>query len=173
MSFMEQNPSTPQPNILTPAPPPKKKSRKKLIAIIIAVVVIVIVIIAVIGAVVSNNNSGIVTPLPKVNVTAVDLSIVYNGLSSGYLGPTSQSLPGFTTVSGSSYSYTITFTSSAAILTHSITSIYTNTPGFSITSVSPTLPYSFSPGSTFTVTIIIQTPTSSYDGVLQITVETS
>ncbi len=153
---MGQNNSQPQIPMNQP-----KKSRKKLIGVIVGVIIAIVIIIAIVGS------------TQTVNVTAVDLTIVYNGLTSGYLGPTSNSLPGFTNNAGSSFSYSITFTSSALTLTHSITSIYTTTPGFSILSESPNLPYSFSPGSTFTVTINIQAPSTAYNGVLQITVETS
>ncbi|MEM3272292.1 MAG: zinc ribbon domain-containing protein [Metallosphaera sp.] len=144
---------------------PKRSSKKWwIIGIAIVIVVIIIAVIAINDL---NQSSSTVT------VTAVDLSVVYNGLTSGYLGPTSQSLNGFTISPGSSFSYSITFTSSAALLSHSINSIYTTTPGFSIISISPNLPYSFSPGSTFTITIIIQAPNTAYNGVLQLTVTTS
>jgi len=148
-----------------------KKSRKKtwiVVGSIIAVVIIVIIVMAYIE--VSSYNT---PPPPTVNVTAVDLTIQYTGLTSGYLGPTSQSLNGFTTVAGSQFTYSITFTSSATLLTHNINNIYVNTPGFTIDSISPNLPYSFSPGSTFTITIIITVPSNSYTGVLNLVVSTS
>jgi len=118
-----------------------------------------------------NNNKS--TPPAMVDVTAVDLSIQYTGITSGYLGPTSQSLNGFTVTAGSQFTYTITFTSSAALLTHRINAIYVNTPGFSIVSISPNLPYSFGPGSTVTITITMTAPSSSYTGVLNLVVSTS
>jgi hypothetical protein len=144
--------------------PNPKKSRKKTWAIVASVIVAIIIII-----IAANIQSSSQT----VNVTAVDLSIQYTGLSSGYLGPTSQSLNGFITDAGNQYTYVITFTSSATILSHKIDQIYINTPGFTLDSISPTLPYSFSPGSTFTITLIITVPSSSYIGVLNIVISTS
>jgi hypothetical protein len=111
-----------------------------------------------------------------ITITAVDLTIQYTGLTSGYLGPTSQSLQGFNDtifVLNSTEIYSITFTSSAILLSHSINSIYVNTPGFAIVSVSPNLPYGFSPGSTFTITITLAVPSSIYIGVLNLVVSTS
>jgi len=148
-----------------------KKSRKKtwiVVGSIIAVVIIVILVIAFIAVSPSST-----TTTQTVNVTAVDLTIQYTGATSGYLGPTSQSLDGFTTSAGSQFTESITFTSSAAVLTHNINNIYVNTPGFTIDSISPNLPYSFSPGSTFTISIIMTVPANSYTGVLNLVVSTS
>ncbi len=113
------------------------------------------------------------TGTQSVNVSAVDLTIVYNGLTSGYLGPTSQSFSGFTASSGSTVSYSITLTSTALLLSHSIDSIYTSTSGFGLSNVSPNLPYTFSPGSSITITFNVQVPNTAYNGVLQITITTS
>ncbi|MEM3829002.1 MAG: hypothetical protein QXP36_07310 [Conexivisphaerales archaeon] len=89
------------------------------------------------------------------------------------MSPTSQSFPGFTATIGQSASYSITFTSTAILLSHSVSSIFVSTPGFSINSISSYLPYNFSPGSTITVTIDFHVPSSSYNGVLQLTLDTS
>jgi cytoskeletal protein RodZ len=148
-------------------PLPPKKSRKKTWIVVGIVVAVVIIVIAVIAVSMVNHTS------PMVNVTAVDLTIQYTGSTSGYLGPTSQSLNGFTTSAGSQFTYSIPFNSSATILTHNINNIYVNTPGFTIDSISPNLPYSFSPGSTFTITIIMTVPSNSYTGVLNLVVSTS
>jgi hypothetical protein len=143
-----------------------KKSRKKTWIVVGSIIAVVIIVVVIIAASMVNNMS-------MVNVTAVDLTIQYTGLTSGYLGPTSQSLNGFTTGAGSQFTYSIQFTSSATFLTHNINNIYVNTPGFTIDSISPNLPYSFSPGSTFTITIIITVPSNSYTGVLNLVVSTS
>jgi len=150
-------------------PPISKKSRKNTWIIVGAIVVVLIVIIVIIATI----NLSPINQTPTINVTAVDLTIQYTGLTSGYLGPTSQSLNGFTTNAGTQYVYSITFTSSAVLLSHNINNIYVNTPGFAIVSVSPNLPYGFSPGSTFTITITLAVPSSSYTGVLNLVVSTS
>jgi len=163
--------------LLNQTPTPEKKSRKK---IWIAVAIIAVIVIAFITVGIANyssnnniNNNNTSTPPAMVDVTAVDLTIQYTGITSGYLGPTSQSLNGFTVTASNQFTYTITFTTSAVLLTHSINAIYVNTPGFSIVSISPNLPYSFGPGSTVTITITMTAPSSSYTGVLNLVVSTS
>jgi ribosomal protein L37E len=149
-----------------------KKSRKKTWIVVGSIIAVVIIVILV-GTVFLATGGYITGPTPTVTVTAVDLTIQYTGLTSGYLGPTSQSLDGFTTSAGSQFTDSITFTSSSIVLTHNINNIYVNTPGFTIDSISPNLPYSFSPGSTFTITITMTVPANSYTGVLNLVVSTS
>ena len=150
-------------------PPISKKSRKNMWIIVGAIVVVLIMIIAIIAAIsLSPSNK-----TPIINVTAVDLTIQYTGATSGYLGPLSQSLPGFTTNAGTKYVYSITFISSVSSISHSINLIYANTSGFSILSTSPNLPFNFSPGSTFKITITLDVPSSRYTGVLNLIVSTS
>ena len=50
------------------------------------------------------------------------------------------------------------------MLSHNINNISINTPGFSIISISPSLPYSLSPGSNVSITITVQTPNVNYNG---------
>lgn len=133
-----------------------------------AKIAMIILVLIVIGAIIGNS----IFHKPKVTVTAVDLSIIYQ-TNSGYLGPTSQSLEGFTADAGTKYAYSITFHSSAILLTHKIERIYVNTSSFSIISISPQLPYSFGPGSTFTITIIFQLPSNEYTGVLNLVIVTT
>jgi len=143
-------------------PPLAQKSRKTLWVIIGVVLIIVIIIIAAMASVVSS----------EVHVTALNVTIQYNGLTSGYLGPTTASLPGFNATGGSIFTYTITFTS-YAMLSHQITSITITTPGFQIVSISPSLPYTFGGGSTFSIAIKMQLPSSGYTGVLSLVINTS
>ncbi len=121
----------------------------------------------------NNGNNGSIFSKPKVTVTAVNLEIKYEGATSGYLGPDSQSLNGFTTDGGSTYTYSIYLKSSAILLKHEITEVLVNTPGFSVISVSPSLPYTFGPDSTFTITITLEVPSDSYTGTLDIVIITS
>ena len=145
---------------------PEKKSRKKVWAAVAIIAVIAIAFVAVDMAYYYSSSA-------TVDITSVDVTIQYTGMTAGYLGPTSQSLNGFTVTAGGQFTYTITFTSSAILLTHSINAIYVNTPGFTIVSISPNLPYSFSPGSTGTITITMTAPSSSYTGVLNLVISTS
>ncbi len=165
--YIDVNPSDPNIHIYTTLKPPKKP-RKKLMAIIIGIIVVIIVIMAMDVTIFSK---------PMVTISAVDLTILYGpvplGHNSEYLGYYYRTLPGFNATPGSIVEYNITLTSTARNLTHSITSIYTPTSGFSIISVSPSLPYSFPPGSTFTLTLFIKTPDESLWGFLHIDLKTS
>lgn len=115
------------------------------------------------------------TPIPKVKVTAYNLNIVYTGSTSGYLGPTSQviSTNSFNVNGGQIYTDTITLYTSALLLDHQIDSVTMNTPGFSIVSVQPSLPYKFSSGSSIALTLQIQTPSNDYTGTVNIIIITS
>jgi len=111
---------------------------------------------------------------PTVQITAVNLEIEYTGIFGGYFGPSSQSLGGtLSTTAGSTITYTFTLTSNAILLTHSINQIALGTPGFALLSISPSLPYSVSPGGSVTITLVIQAPNTNYIGPLSIVVVTS
>lgn len=146
---------------LQPAPP-RKKSRKLLWVIIGVVVVIVIIVIAALAYVGTNT----------VKVTGENWNIAYDGATSGYFGPSPQSFTDSVSgTTGSSFTYTLTLTSSAALLTHNISSITVASP-FSLGSVSPSLPISVSPGGSATITLTITMPSSSGSYVLSGTVTT-
>ena len=53
---------------------------------------------------------------------------------------------------------------------HSISSIVVNTPGFSLVSLQSRLPVSISPGDSATIVFTVMTPSSNYQGNLNITV---
>lgn len=115
------------------------------------------------------------TPIPKVKVTAYNLNIAYTGSTSGYLGPTSQVLStySFDVNGGQAYTDTITLYTSALLFDHQIDSITINTPGFTLLSVQPSLPYKFSPDSSMALTLKIQTPNYDYNGPVNILITTS
>lgn len=139
------------------------------------IVIVIAIIIAFFGITEVMNHFQTIsqTVHPTVTVTAVDVQISYQGTTSGYLGATSQSLPGFTISSGNQESYTITFQTSALLFSHSINDITVSTHGFSVSSESPTLPYSFSAGSSVSVTVTLNVPSNSYNGVLDLVVDTT
>ncbi len=103
------------------------------------------------------------------------MNVVYTGATSGYLGPTSQSISNgnFEVHGGGEFTYTLTFKSSALLLTHSINSISIATDGFTVESVTPQLPYSFSPGSSMMFTLKLKAPDQNFDGPINIVVTTS
>jgi hypothetical protein len=139
------------------------KTRSK---VFIGVGVVVLVIVVAIGL------ASLSTP--TVQITAVNLEIEYAGFTGGYFGPSSQSLNGtLSTTAGSTFSYTFTLTSSAVLLTHAINQISLGTPGFTLISVSPSLPYNVSPGGSVTITIVVRAPNTNYNGPLNIVVVTS
>ena len=115
------------------------------------------------------------TPVYKVTIPAINLNIAYNGKTNGYLGPTSQSvatsLP--TVNGGDEFTETLTLHSSALVFTHSIDNMIITTQGFTIESITPNLPYSFSPGSSMSFTLEIKTPMENYDGPINLLIETS
>ena len=109
----------------------------------------------------------------QISITSLDVEIDYTGLTSGYLGSPTQAYSFHMTVSpGQEFYITITFKSNAILLTHEITSITVNTPGFQLISISPSLPISIAPGGEISVTLEFQAPYTSYTGPLTITVYT-
>ena len=110
----------------------------------------------------------------SVNVTGINLNVVYAGISSGYLGTTSQSFSNeqFNIRGGDEFSYTLNLQSNALLLTHSINGISAN-DGFIVESVTPSLPYSFSPGSSMIFKLKIKAPDQNFDGPMTIVITTS
>jgi len=139
------------------------KTRSK---VFIGVGVVVLVIVVAIGL------ASLSTP--TVLITGTNLEIEYTGITGGYFGPSSQSL-GYTTTwpAGDTFSFTFTLTSSAVLLTHSINQITVDTPGFTLISVSPSLPYNVSPGGSVAITLVIRAPNTNYSGPLNIVLVTS
>ena len=128
--------------------PPRKKSRKVLWVIIAVVVIVIVIVVAIMAYDVVNT----------VHITGEDWTIDYSGVSSGYFGPSPQSsADSMTGMTGSSFTYTFSITSSAALLTHNISSITIASP-FSLTSVSPSLPITVSPGGVAGITLTITMP---------------
>jgi hypothetical protein len=108
--------------------------------------------------------------LPKntVTVTGENLNINYpDGSLNGWLGP-SRFRPGTITVnSGEQFTDTLSLYSTSSSTQH-ITSITTSTPGFSIKSISPNTPITFTADATVDVTLTIQTPTADYSGPIDL-----
>ena len=113
------------------------------------------------------------TAAPQVVMTATNYHIDYTG-TTGYFGPSTQAGSGSTVNAGSTFTRTITFTNDALMFSHTIDSITIQTPGFTLLSVSPSVPSSsLSVGSSITETLTIQAPNSAYTGSLEIRISTS
>jgi len=107
-------------------------------------------------------------PSTEVHVTGANWEIHYNGITSGYFGPSPKSTCAtcpMTLSKGAQFAVTLTFTSNATILTHAIDDFSVTAP-FALVSVSPALPISVSPGGGATVTLTIQAPSVAGDYVI-------
>ncbi len=146
---------------------------KRRIGLIVAIVIIVILIIFG-GLFILGSHYQVSNPTVSVSITGINLQIDYTGISSGYLGPTSQAISYTNTLNGGQqFSITITLSSSAILLSHNINSITLNTGGFSLDSISPNLPYSISPGSSVYITLTLTAPNSNFNGPLDLIISTS
>jgi hypothetical protein len=144
--------------------PPPKKSRAG--AIVVAVIVIVALVVLLFYAGVFR---------PTVTITGVNWTIQYNGVSSGYFGPSPQSVCSacpITQIASTTFTYTITLTSTALFLTHTIDTV-TVDPPFTFVSVSPSLPISVTSGGSATLTLTIQVPSDGGSYVMAGTIATT
>lgn len=109
-----------------------------------------------------------------IHVTSEIINISYpDGSSTGWLGPTPRTIQYVTTVdSGTQYTRTLSFYSTS-YYTENITSITISTPGFSIVSATPGAPITFASRATVDITLIVQTPPTSFDGPIDIRISTA
>lgn len=140
---------------------------------IVVIVVLIITVAAIYAASFSQNvatPSSVTVPV-TVTVTAINYQIVYpNGASSGFLGPSSQSVTPSTPLpwtfsGGQEFTYTMPLNNKASLITsHTITSISTNTAGFTVSSMSPSLPYTLGPGASVSISLTLTAPNTDYTG---------
>ncbi len=103
----------------------------------------------------------------NINVDAVNFTYTYYS-SSGTISSLTSTQSGFEAPSGGHEIYVLTLNETfIAPYSLTINSITSNTPGFQITSVSPSLPYTITYGEA-SISITIQLPSNSYTGVLSI-----
>ncbi len=109
-----------------------------------------------------------------VSISQYALSISYlDGSGFEWLGPTTQSYATNVIVSGGDQ-FTDTLTlNSTSLSVQNITSIRVATPGFSLLSVSPSLPILFSAHEILSITLTIQTPDANYDGPINLQIVVS
>jgi len=148
-----------------PVPPPPKKSRTVLIVAVVVVVLLVVVLLGLYAAGVFNTASssgGGGGGNSQITITGFTFTPDYTGTTSGYLASSytcGSSCPLQIPVGGS-VTITLGLTSAASVFNHNIDD-FTVTGGFSVTSVSPTLPVTLAPGGSQTFTLTVQAPSVS------------
>jgi len=147
--------------------------------VIVATVVLVAVIVGAIVAlayVQSGSTASTTTTTAPIVITGVNAQVNYANPSANYFGAQSQSLGGsglpLNLQYGQSFYYSFTLRMGGYSETHSIDAVSLSTPGFTLLSVNPTIPYTMSSGSSVTLTITGQAPNTSYYGAVTITVST-
>ena len=149
--------------------PSSHRSRKIVVGIVLGIIILVIVV-------------GIISyTTAKTEITGVNLQVKYGDYDQGYFGPVSQTLAlsnqptGVLDLApGQQLYYSFKFTESAlATSDDSITGISVSTPGFTIVSVDPSTPIAFSPGSSKTITVTLQSPQTSFNGAINLVLSTS
>jgi len=165
---MEQNPSSPQTQKPTP---PSKIPWTSLIAIIIASFALLMSSMHY-----AHFEQEVSFPPNQQHPSnpQIIVQIDYTGMASDYLQVDSIIPSPIIYFGGSTLTVNITITSTALENTHSIDVIKTSSSDLSIVSVSPTLPYSLSPGQTVTLTVVVKTTSgNSITGPVVIDVYTS
>jgi hypothetical protein len=108
------------------------------------------------------------SPTNTVTVTGENVNINYpDGAAYGWLGPSRFHAGTVTVNSGDQFTDTLSLYSTSSN-TQQITSITVSTPGFSIQSISPNTPITFTADATVDVTLTIQTPTTDYNGPIDL-----
>jgi hypothetical protein len=113
----------------------------------------------------------------NVTVTGMNLQIRYEGSEQGYFGPTQQGVAAdqiLTLQGGQQFIDSITLTESpSAFDNHSLNNVAVTTQGFTLVSIDPTLPITFSPGSSARITMTFQAPDSDFTGAITVTFTTT
>ena len=75
---------------------------------------------------------------------------------------------------GQQFTLTVTLNSQASTVgSPTVSAITTDTTGFGVDSVSPSLPYTLGPGASVAFTITLTAPSTGYDGTYTVVVTTS
>ena len=108
------------------------------------------------------------SPTNTVTVTGENLNINYpDGAAYGWLGPSRFRAGTVTVNSGEQFTDTLSLYSTSSY-PQQITSITVSTPGFSMKSISPNAPITFTADATLSLTLTIQTPTADYSGPIDL-----
>jgi hypothetical protein len=145
------------------SPSTPRKSHTGLIVIVVVVVLLLVVLVGLYASGVFNtgNSAGGGNSSP-ITITGFTFTPDYTGTTSGYLGSSYTCASGcpLQVAVGGTVTLTITLTSTASLLNHNIDD-FTVTGGFTVVSVSPTLPVTLSPGASQSFMVTIQTPSVS------------
>jgi len=115
----------------------------------------------------------VAVPSTTVYVTGDNLAVDYTGTTSGYFGPTFQALGNPVSVSGGGeLTVTLTLRNGDYYQAHWISSISLTTTGFTLLSISTSLPYALPSGSSLEITLTIQAPNMNYNGPVGILLST-
>jgi hypothetical protein len=146
-----------------PASPGTKKSRAAVIATVSIVVVVVILLgLYAAGVFSPSSSSGGGGSTPSITITGFTFTPDYTGTTSGYLASSYTCASGcpLQVATGGTLTITLDLVSSATTFNHNIDD-FTVTGGFSVISVSPSLPVTLAPGGSQVFTLTIQTPSVS------------
>ena len=151
---------------------PQNQLPKKNKSIYILVVALIIVLI--LGVAVYALTRPSTTAKPNIEITGLNITIAYAGLTNGYFGPTSQggTQSIVTITAGEGLFEYFTMENGDSSSAHTINEISVQTSGFTIVSVSPSLPITISASGTTQITLTFSTPNTYYDGPLSITLTT-
>jgi flagellar basal body-associated protein FliL len=144
---------------------PTASSGKGRTNLIVLIVVLVVVIMAIAG-VAWYKGSG--SHPPRYEFSAVNVEVTHPDLLGGTT-TSSSTLDSFN-ANGTNFTYTLTL-NGVYYYAHSVSSVNLNSPGFSIVSLSPTLPVPLSQGGSVAISLTISGPPSGYQGVLTINVD--
>lgn len=100
-------------------------------------------------------------------ITAINVQVSYIDNATNTSMSITKTYGGINLTAGSQFPYTMSFSDngSNAFIIDSITPL---TPGFSVNSMTPHLPYTVTPGSNISITSIVRIPNSTYTGTLTI-----
>lgn len=150
-----------------PAAPPKKRMSTTVKVVIVVVVVVVILAIAGLALV------GYAAMSSTVTIAGTDVGYDYTGTTSDYLTlNTTTSYCASSVLGGSTFTCQIALISTALLYTHDIDDFTAGAP-FSVTGVSPTLPFAMGAGGTATFTVSVTAPSGSGTYTLSLTVTTN
>jgi len=146
--------------------------------VIIALVIVVVVVSAVLVYVLMREG---VSSTPEISITGLNVQIQYPSSEQNYFGASTQTVsidnpPKNVLEIGKGQQFYISFTLTASALAtenHSVNSITATTQGFSVVSVDPVTPITFSPGGSTRITVTFNSPNSNFAGAIGIVLNTT
>lgn len=120
------------------------------------------------------------TPTPPNNtITGINVEFIYNNADPQYFGPSTQSFTfpnqpnGILSIEpGQQFWYSLTLTAGSGASPNSVISIQANTPGFTVVSTTPSTPIYFTSGSSTSISVTFNTPTTTFNGPVTLVITT-